>query len=88
MIEIYGYIIAILCVLLGGVFTFMQGRSSGADRKEREIEDIAFKERESTEEVRQEVRKTISKSKEATNAQTRDDLIDSLTGDSLRKPEG
>lgn len=87
MNEIYGYILAFVAILTGGVLAFLKGRSSGADRKQQELEQHEAKEQAATIEVREEVRKAIAESKEQTNAQTRDDLIDSLAGDSVRKPK-
>lgn len=88
MNEIYGYIIAFFVFLSGGVLAFLKGRSSGEDKKQHEFDQRNAEEQSSTSEVRQEVSKAIAESKEQTNAQTRNDLIDSLAGDSVRKPKG
>lgn len=87
MNEIYGYIIASISILAGFVFAFLKGRYSGADTKQHELDQRKAEEQAANVEVRQEISKAIAESKEQTNAQTRDDLIDSLAGDSVRKPK-
>lgn len=87
MIDLYASIGAILAVLAGFVYAYFKGASAGkkSEKHAHQAQESARLEEENR--IKTEAATVIQKIKEARDAQSDSDIVDSLIADSVRKQD-
>lgn len=86
MQALYGYIGALVAIILAALGVYVQGRKAGHNASEAKHKDEKVQEQEATLSIRKEVDDIIKEAQRSANAQSVTSIRDRLKSNSVRKP--